>query len=402
MHRAADWAGGHMVVLHLGGVLQDCSVPRQSSLTMRRVGAPKLAGALGVVRGVGHCPVHQEVLFSSVAALLQVEAAGQANYAAANGGLDSLAAEKSAQGMVVCSIQWGPWSGGGMASANAALHRKLERGKVYFLSEASGLCTLRRIVATATQIGPRPVTWGAAVVDWRYRAETDSAWAALLQELVPRRQLPEAAAPVRIAAERLRSPVGTGEDVEAKIQAAISHVLGSTVSSTDPLVDAGLDSLSAGEVRESIASTFGMEMPATLVFDYPTVQSMTAYVRGCLGAPTAAEPAMRAPAATTRAPRTAVVAALGMADSAELAAGTDRIRCVPSSRWRRDGRGLPGERVASLLGFGGFLRDIHHTDSEALGLAPSEATQMDPQQRLLLAEARNVLEPRGQLTEEAR
>ena len=54
-------------------------------------------------------PVSQQVLFSSVAALLG--SAGQGNYSAANGAVDGLAGQWAAQGRAVTSIQWGPWAG---------------------------------------------------------------------------------------------------------------------------------------------------------------------------------------------------------------------------------------------------------------------------------------------------
>ena len=60
------------------------------------------------------CGPPRQVLFSSITALLG--APGQANYCAANAALDSMAASAQATGVAVVSVQWGAWSGAGMAA----------------------------------------------------------------------------------------------------------------------------------------------------------------------------------------------------------------------------------------------------------------------------------------------
>ena len=77
-------------VWHAAGVLADGMLAQQGAQTLRRVYAPKVHGAGCVHRAWHGSALEGCVLFSSIASLLG--GAGQANYSAANGCLDALAA----------------------------------------------------------------------------------------------------------------------------------------------------------------------------------------------------------------------------------------------------------------------------------------------------------------------
>lgn len=62
------------------------------------------------------------------------------------------------------------------------------------------------------------------------------------------------------------------------VAASVSEVLGRTPESQQPLMEAGLDSLGAVELRNSLASRFDViDLPATLIFDYPSVEALAGF-----------------------------------------------------------------------------------------------------------------------------
>jgi acyl carrier protein len=66
--------------------------------------------------------------------------------------------------------------------------------------------------------------------------------------------------------------------VEAKVMGSVRAILGADVSVDEPFMNAGLDSLGAVELRNAVNAAVRMELPSTVVFDYPSVGAMTGYI----------------------------------------------------------------------------------------------------------------------------
>ena len=45
-----------------------------------------------------------------------------------------------------------------------------------------------------------------------------------------------------------------------------------------PLMSAGLDSIAGTEFTNTLAQKFEIELPPTLLFDYPTIESMAGFI----------------------------------------------------------------------------------------------------------------------------
>ena len=55
-------------------------------------------------------------------------------------------------------------------------------------------------------------------------------------------------------------------------------MLSGDVHPSEPLVAAGLDSLGAVQLQQSVRSRVGAELPVMVVFDYPTLSALEEYV----------------------------------------------------------------------------------------------------------------------------
>lgn len=66
--------------------------------------------------------------------------------------------------------------------------------------------------------------------------------------------------------------------VSSKLREIMQSLFGLDVAPSQPLMEAGLDSLSAAELQNAIATAFSTELPATVMFDYPTLDALAGYV----------------------------------------------------------------------------------------------------------------------------
>ena len=66
--------------------------------------------------------------------------------------------------------------------------------------------------------------------------------------------------------------------MEEQVASIVASVLGSQVAPSQPLMEAGLDSLGAVELRNALSAAFAVQLPPTVTLDYPSIAALAAYI----------------------------------------------------------------------------------------------------------------------------
>ena len=180
--------------------------------------------------------------------------------------------------------------------------------------------------------------------------------------------------------------------------------------------EAGLDSVTAIELRNRLNTVTGAALPGAALFDYPTPGTLAGYLASRLAQEQAQVPEVQ-PAAgvaegagTVTAAGSEPIAIVGMA--CRLPGGVcspeqfwdlvrderDAIGAFPTDRgWDLDGLydPDPGKAGKTYTRHGGFLYDAPEFDASLFRISPREAAAMDPQQRLLLETSWEAFERAG-------
>uniref|UniRef100_UPI002F91AF84 type I polyketide synthase n=1 Tax=Streptomyces atratus TaxID=1893 RepID=UPI002F91AF84 len=406
-------------VVHTAGVLDDGVLPSMSPARFAQVLDAKATAAAHLHELTQELGLDAFVLFSSLAGTFGN--AGQANYASANALLDALAHHRVSLGLPATSIAWGAWGGGGLAT-DPLIAQRMERGGMPAMDPEVAVAVMAKSVAAGEACA------AIADIDWAVLApgRLANGRAALIGDIDDvRRAAATFTAPAAPAADtgstgvlaarlaELSPADGTRmllDLVRGQAAAVLGHRSDDDVQPGKAFRELGFDSLTAVELRNLLAATTGLRLPATLVFDYPTPNELAAFLHAEL-APTAsasAAGAVTAPAVPADADDPVVIVGMGCrfpagVSSPEqlwdlLATGTDAISPLPGDRgWSLEQYydADPNKPGASHVREGGFIDAISEFDPAFFGISPREALAMDPQQRLLLETAWDAFERAG-------
>ena len=384
---SADWmhAAGDAVrcIFHASGVLRDAVLSKQTVSNLRPVLAAKSVGASTMSKMLHRLPTCSNIMFSSISALLG--SPGQMNYSAGNAYLNACALHLTEQGVPCVSIEWGAWAGAaGMAAQDAIIAERVERTGLGLLSPETALNALEGLLQGTQRYGTPIVTVNSFSWD-RFLTRLQPNVPPLFENFLSTNKRSQIGNLQR-GIKSSEGPAALNADqIQEAVLEVIEGVMGHRLPLDEPLMAAGLDSLGAVEFTNALQTKLGLDVPQTLIFDYPTVHAITDFLAPRLAPvlPSVTPEEMRRsmPKIPNTGEKAAALYIVGCSTlsphHAVQSEAVDAIQTVPLNHWDLD-------IDSTSARFGGFIDGIELFDAALFGLSPHEAEYMDAQQRLLL------------------
>ncbi|MCD6256938.1 AMP-binding protein, partial [Candidatus Aerophobetes bacterium] len=200
----------------------------------------------------------------------------------------------------------------------------------------------------------------------------------------------------------------TESDIQRWLIERLSRRFGLSPEAIDiyqPMSLYGLDSVTAVELSGDLASWLNRSLPPDIVYDYPTISSLSAFLAGKSSAVSRVNIEVKDKLSQVGTANNEPIAVIGMAcrfpgakDCQSfwdiLKDGRDAISEVPAERW--DAKAYNDSR----LHWGGFLDNVDQFDAHFFGISPREAANIDPQQRLFMEVCWEALEHAGYMSQD--
>lgn len=282
-------AGPLKGVFHAAGALCDGALLQQTAEGLVVPLQSKFAGAKLLDRMTRTQDLDHFVLFSSAAGLLAPF--GQANHAAANTALDSLAHKRRHDGFPALSVDWGAFDLAG-AAMQPGIAEKVSATGLTFMEPYAAFDALGHALAcNETQVAILGADWN------RYLGRYPLGGKPFLLQNLDTEGVRTEGAEQAVSTDNPSSPgsnlnwreqlkqANNGQRFEKLtdlIRAEAAIILGLSGTKLDdskPLREAGLDSLMSIELRNTLSAAVSSNLGATLVFDYPSINALAMHFK---------------------------------------------------------------------------------------------------------------------------
>jgi phthiocerol/phenolphthiocerol synthesis type-I polyketide synthase A len=245
-------------VVHGAGVTESRLLTDVSDESLRNILWPKVAGAQALHEAFPVGSLDFFFLTASAGAVFGVP--GQGAYAAANAYLDGLARARRRQGDHTLSLDWVAWRGLGFAAGADVVDEELHR------------------------IGSRPIEPEEGFAAWEHAQRYDVAQAVVAPSPGAREESDRPDAGRGPGARRewtQMSPDDMLDELATGLRAILADELQmpqTEIESDRPFAELGLNSVMAMSIRREAEELVGIELSATMLWNHPTIASLSEYI----------------------------------------------------------------------------------------------------------------------------
>ncbi|MDR7303662.1 type I polyketide synthase [Haloactinomyces albus] len=266
-------------IIHTAGVLDDTVLTTMTPTQLHTTLTPKVDAAWNLHTATTDHDLAAFILYSSATGTLGNP--GQANYAAANTFLDALAHHRHTHGLPATSLAWGLWTESSTLTEGLRTHdiTRIRRSGLTPLTNHDGL-TLFDTALHHNQPTYLATQLNTTALQHQHDTRT---LPPILSNLV--RTNPHTASNPRTLTEQLAEldPTAQHELLRTTLQTHIAAVLAlpdpNTIDTNQAFKNMGFDSVTAVELRNRLNTATGLRLPATLIFDHPTLTALANHIR---------------------------------------------------------------------------------------------------------------------------
>jgi acyl carrier protein/NAD(P)-dependent dehydrogenase (short-subunit alcohol dehydrogenase family) len=277
-------------VFHAAGTLHPKRLMDLGMTDLQEVFRSKIAGTLHLHNAFAQRELDHFVLFSSAPPRLGALGQNLGAYNAANTFLDAMAHYRRSRGLSAVTLNWGPWSEVGLHTVETGARSNLERLAEFGLH---GISNEKGVEILGHALSRGDTQSWAIHANWTRLFENDFMVAAkpFFSLLAVASGLREESEQVRrkqdefLSSMRALTPKARRQRLERHLRGLVVQVMKLDGASADwrrGLFDMGMDSLMALELKTKLQNEVGISIPATLAFDYPTVDAIVGYLEGLL------------------------------------------------------------------------------------------------------------------------